>query len=63
MKASREADKRHYGRDFVQKEEGGYVGDWGVAERDYYALKKAWESGFEAFNAGSLGCWLGCTAS
>jgi hypothetical protein len=63
MKASCETNERYYGRDFVQDEEGSYVGDWCIAKRDYYSLKKAWESGFEAFNAGSLRCWLGCVSS
>ena len=58
MKACCETNEGYYGRDLVQNEEGSDVGDWCVAERDYYSSKKARESGFEAFNPGSLRCWL-----
>lgn len=47
-----EAEERDYGGEFVQDEEGGYVGDGSGAEGLEVAGEEVWEARFEAGDSG-----------
>lgn len=57
MEERREPEERDYGGEFVEDEEGGYVGEGRGAEGLEVAVEETGEAGFEAGDAG--GFWGG----
>ena len=52
MKRRDEPEQRHDGRDLVQDQEGGDVGDGGAEERGRVGAQEGWEAVVEAAEAG-----------
>lgn len=54
MEGAGKSKERDDSREFMQDQEGGNVGDGGIAKRSDDALEEAWETRFEA---GDTRCW------